>query len=132
MSDGYASIGQANLASVNDESQTPVETEIETPIVRFQAADLLIPLTPLDVDAVQAAIQSVLQKLDNLGSVMISSPEGLILSFWVLCAVSTAAGCEVVRRRVRRRSRDLYEPSHDDPLFTWIAEGCESTLEYGK
>ncbi len=120
------------MASASEELQTPVEFEAEAPIVGFQAADLLIPLTPLDIDSVQAAIQSVLQELDNLGSVMISSPEGLIVSFWVLCAASAAAGCEIVRRRVRRNAQGLREPSQDDPLFTWIPEGRKSTFEYGK
>jgi hypothetical protein len=132
LNDGNAANGLFTLASVADENQMSQVTDVAAPSLFPQAADLIIPLAPLDVETVQAAIQDVMQKLDHLSYVMASSPEALLVSFWVLCAASTAAGCEIVRRRIRRHAQPLCETSQDDPLFTWIPKDGESTLEYGK
>jgi hypothetical protein len=131
-SDGNTPAGQTVVASGAENPLESTEIEIAQPTWNPQAADLIVPLPPLDVAKVQEAIQSFLRKLDNLGSAMISSPEGMVLSFWVLCAVSMAAGCEIARRRMLHDRQGLVEFTTEDPLFTWFPEKHKARVESGK
>jgi hypothetical protein len=86
-----------------------------------QAADLITSAPRLDVEALQAGVQRFLHDLDYLGRSLLSSPDGLGLSFWALSVLAVSGVCELARRQKRRPSLRLVAVT-DEPMFAWRSD----------
>jgi hypothetical protein len=120
---GYHTLADDLLVGLSF-SEAPAQDLAANP----QAADLITSAPRLDVDALQAGVQSFLHDLDHLGRSLLSSPEGLGLSFWALSVLAVTGVCELARRQKRRPSLGLVAVT-DEPMFAWRSDEDEGPDE---
>jgi hypothetical protein len=83
-----------------------------------QTADLIMRPPALNIESVQAGVQSFLQKVDSLGAAIVSGPAGLRVPLWVVTALAVGTASEIARRRMRRPGVDTAAAASEEPMFS--------------
>jgi hypothetical protein len=104
------------------EAEAALLTDAEVSAAILGPPGVLADALAVDAARLQAGIRSFLDRLDHLGTSLVSTPSVVVLSCWVVAVAAAGTACEIVRRQSKRRPTLRWT---GDPLFPWVPESVE-------